>query len=535
MKSRLLHFLLTISSVVFANDNYPRNENIDIKHYTFEINLNDSTNVIGGIANVEIRFKNAINEFELDLTSKNAEEKGMIVSEITMDGKKINFTHTGDRIMITLPEKSQRSQLKKFTVKYSGIPADGLIISKNKYGDRTFFGDNWPNRAHNWLPTIDHPYDKASVDFIVSAPAHYTVVGCGVRLEESSIPGDRKITHWHEDADLPTKVMVIGVARFAIEKSGEVNGIPVEAWVYPQNRTEGFSDYSPAVRVLDFFIGHVGEYSYKKLANVQSTTIYGGMENASNIFYYENSVTGEGKVESLIAHEVAHQWFGDSASEDDWHHVWLSEGFATYFTHLYNEFTYGVDFRRNEMKEDRVNIINFYKKSPAPIVDTSITNLVKLLNTNSYQKGGWVLHMLRHKIGDENFWLGIRTYYETYMNGNALSEDLQRIMEEVSGQDLDTFFKQWLYRAGMPVLSGTWKYNQGTKSVDFVINQVQKEEPFVASLEVAFYGEDGITISVETIPLDGKTIKKSIKMGQKPVKIELDPGTNLLFDGNISN
>src|SRR5690606_33381103 len=165
----------------------------------------------------------------------------------------------------------------------------------------------------------------------------------GARVEESDIEGDRRRTHTRSEVPIATKVMVIGVARFAVDHVREVNGIPVTSWVYPQDRDAGFSDYARAAAILDYFDSHIGPYPYLKLANVQSKTRYGGMENAGNIFYSEGSVTGTGRSEGTIAHEIAHQWFGDSVTEADWYHVWLSEGFATYFTLLWYEHAYGRD------------------------------------------------------------------------------------------------------------------------------------------------------------------------------------------------
>src|SRR6266700_2106852 len=179
--------------------------------------------------------------------------------------------------------------------------------------------------------------------------------------------------------------MVIGAAGFAVQYSGTINGTPVYSWVYPENKEKGFYDYAQAVDILPFYIKHVGPYAYEKLANVQSKTIFGGMENAGAIFYSENTVTGTRVSESLLAHEIAHQWFGDMATETDWSHLWLSEGFATYMTILY-----------------------FEKKYEKPVVDSSVTNYMELLNANSYQKGGWILHMLRMEAGDSAFWKGIR-------------------------------------------------------------------------------------------------------------------------------
>ncbi|CAN0599112.1 unnamed protein product, partial [Laminaria digitata] len=172
---------------------------------------------------------------------------------------------------------------------------------------------------------------------------------------------------------------------------------------------------------------------YEKLANVQSKTRYGGMENASNIFYSETSITGTGSNEGLVAHEIAHQWFGNSATEADWQHIWLSEGFATYFTQLYMEHTYGRERFVNGMNKARMSVLGFYDRMPnIPLVNPEITDPNQHLNANSYQKGAWVLHMLRHKVGDNAFWKGIQTYYTNYRNKNATSEQLQKEMEDAS-------------------------------------------------------------------------------------------------------
>src|SRR5690606_37201773 len=209
----------------------------------------------------------------------------------------LQFTHKGDELTITLPGDGGATSGNRYAIEvaYSGEPADGLILSKNKHGGRTLFGDNWPNRARHWLPTVDHPSDKATVEFIVEAPDHYQVVSTGARVEESDIEGDRRRTHTRSEVPIATKVMVIGVARFAVDHVREVNGIPGSSWVYPQDRDAGFSDDARAAAILDYFDSHIGPYPYLKLANVQSKTRYGGMENAGNIFYSEGSVTGTGR------------------------------------------------------------------------------------------------------------------------------------------------------------------------------------------------------------------------------------------------
>jgi aminopeptidase N len=536
-------FIILLVAVNLYGKDYPKNENIDIRKYSFELTLHDSIDVIEGRATITIFFKKQVNDFELDLVNKDAKGAGMEVATVAIENNPVKFVHQNDRLKIILAAPSKPSATINVIVTYKGIPRDGLIISKNKYGDRTFFGDNWPNRAHHWLPTIDHPYDKAAVDFIVTAPPKYEVIGNGVKIEESYLGNRKKLTHWHEETELATKVMVIGAARFAIQQSGIIHGFEVTSWVYPQNREEGFDSYKYAPRILDFFHAHIGPYSYTKLANVQSKTRYGGMENASNIFYSENSVAigpdAEGnanKIESLVAHEIAHQWFGNSASETDWHHVWLSEGFASYLTHLYMEFTYGRDRMTEELRDDRQRVIEFYQQTKLPVVFPTLPDdLLQILSINSYQKGSWVLHMLRAEIGDEAFWRGLRDYYRIYKNSNASTENFKQVMQEASGKSLDVFFTQWLYKPGHPVLEWSWAYDSKSQALEITVDQTQPGDAFNVPLEIGFYDANQTLLHVETVRLDKKSNKFTIKIGRKPAKIELDPNTNLLYMGRLKN
>ncbi len=531
MRTVVITFFIFILKTVQASDPYPRNDAIDIRHYLFKLELNDSTNRIGGETIIDIRFKKEVTAFELDLANVDGNGQGMWVAEILLDREPLRFTHEHDRIKIQLVAPSVANEDKQFTIRYAGIPRDGLIISKNRYGDRTFFGDNWPNFAHQWLPTIDHPYDKATCEFIVTAPEQYGVIATGEKMEESALPLKRKLTHWRTSVALPTKVMVMGAARFAISYLGKVNGTPLESWVYPQDRTQGFYDYALAAKPLDYFSRNIAPYPFEKLANVQSTTRFGGMENASNIFYYEKSVTGNRTIESLLAHEIAHQWFGDSASEADWTHVWLSEGFATYCTLLYLEATYGSNRLREEMVTDRNQVIAYAEKDPTPIVNPSIKDIKKVLNTNTYQKASWVLHMLRQEVGDVKFWEGLRTYYQKFQLGNAMTDDFRKVMEVAAGKDLKLFFDQWIFKAGFPRLQVTWDYDVLKKQIRLAIVQ-QQDQSFDFSLEIGL-GSPGGSFSVEKVRISTANQEIVLPCPQKPTSVKLDPNVWLLFQGAL--
>lgn len=492
---------------------------IDVKHYGFNIQLNDKNDTIKGQAEISLRYLKDAGSFQLNLVKQKGDGKGMLVNAVTENGKPVSFRQNADDVTITTDGKAGTEH--QYTIAYSGIPADGLIISTNKFGHRTFFGDNWPNRAHNWLPCVDEPADKATVDFIVAAPEHYQVVSNGLKVGEKALPDNMKLTHWSERAQCPTKVMVIGVADFAVDHTGDVNNIPVYTYVFPENKDKGFASYAVAKEILAYYIDKVGPYAFEKLANVQSKTIFGGMENSSCIFYFEESV-GDRGIEELMAHEIAHQWFGDAASETNFSHLWLSEGFATYMTNVYLEHKYGVDSLKQRLKADRETVFDFEKKRKTPVVDTTVhNNYMVLLNANSYQKGGWVLHMLRRKLGDEAYWKGISAYYKKYNGKNANTENLRAELETASDQNLQQFFKQWIYTAGAPHLRYGWLYDEKKKTLNLTIVQKQSP-PFEFQLQLL------IDNKIHTFNIKNKISHFEIPAASKPVQVLMDPNMNLL-------
>jgi len=514
-----------------AADQYPRQPAIDVERYAFRLELRDGTTEIQGEADIHLVFKvDATAEVVLDLVGpKGGAPAGMVVSSVADDSGSLGFVHEGDRLRVKLGTPGRQGSRRRLTVRYAGVPADGLLIGPNKHGELVFFGDNFPNRARHWLPVLDHPSDKAAVEFAITAPEAYQVVAPGLLVENTNLPGSRRLTRYREAVPITTYCMVIGVGRFAMEVAGQVGGAPIQSWVYPQERDAGFSDFRVALKPMELFSWRIGPYPYEKLANVQSKTRYGGMENASVIFYREGVVTGKGTNEGLFAHEIAHQWFGDSVTESDWDHTWLSEGFATYFTHVYQEYTAGRDAMARGLRRDRENVVRYYAKNPSVAIVTPATaTLDNILSTNSYQKGGWVLHMLRRLVGDETFWRGVSTYYARYRDSNALTDDFRRVMEEVSGQPLEAFFRQWVYTPGQPTLAGTWAWTGGVLTVD--IRQAQAADTtYDTALDLGIVAAPGQAPRVETVRLDRRQQTFSFALDKEPSGVVLDPNVWLLM------
>lgn len=508
---------------------------IDVQHYDFSLRLNDTDNIIKGEATIQLILRQNSQAISFDLVSENEPGKGMHVSGVSSAGTKMTFLQANDKLEIQLPAMKRQGDTLVFFISYQGIPADGLVFSKNKFKQRTIFADNWPNRACYWLPCVDHLSDKASVDFMITAPGHYRVISNGELVEESALANGLKFTHWRETVALPTKVMVIGLADFAVNNAGTVDCIPVSSWVFTGDRVNGFYDYAQALEILPFFIKTIGPYPYKKLANVEAITIFGGMENAAAIFYNERSITGKrGSSEELMAHEIAHQWFGNSATESGWPHVWLSEGFATAMTNFYLEQKYGADSLQARLRADRQTIFAFEKRRFTPVVDSSENeNLLQLLNHNSYEKGGWVLYMLRRKLGDDLFWKAIRNYYQLYAGKNASTNDFQKVMETTSGTDLQAFFQQWLYQPGHPTLLINWRYDAARQKVIVKITQ-QQEGLYALPLQLGFKIAGESKLAAQTINLTEKVTSVELAVTARPVALEADPFCNLLLEAIVT-
>jgi aminopeptidase N len=502
-------------------------ESLDVKHYDIYLHINDTSNTINGLTGISVLYKYPVEEVNFDLASKDKEGTGMVVDSVLKNGSKIEFFHQENNLRMPVSNVDS-GQLARFEVFYHGTVNEGLIISKNMYGDRTFFADNWPNRAHNWFPCIDHPSERSLVDFTITAPSHYQVIATGTLKKKVNLPGKRTAHHWSSSIPIPTKVMVFAAAGFAVEYPGDIDGIPYSNWVYPQNMGEGFHDFAVTPDILRFFTEMIGPYPFEKIANVQSTTRFGGMENAGNIFYHEAAVTGDRSIKYTIVHEIAHQWFGNSVTEADWAHLWLSEGIATWLTDLYIEDIYGADKLTERFDSHRRRIIEYSKERLAPVVITHTDNYTDLLNPNTYQKGAWILHMLRGKIGKETLIEGLVEFYNRYSLGNACTDKFISVIEEVSGIDLDEFADDWLYSAGHPVIS----LNTGFKNDRLIMELVQVQQhkmAFTFPLNIKLVFEDGTDIS-HKFDIMFRRHEFILEVPSEPVEVVLDPEVWLLFE-----
>lgn len=505
---------------------------VDMLGYSYHLMVNDRNDTVQIKASLFFRKLDASRSVVFDLVSVKNTGTGMKVLSVTSRKQPLPFRHIENKL--TIETATRTTGYDTIDIDYAGIPADGLIISRTKYGKRSFFADNWPDRARHWLACVDDPADKAAVEFRVTAPTHYQVVANGVLLEETNIDAQNRLTCWKESIDLPTKVMTVGIADFAVDHLDSTGNIDISSWVYPEDRKKGFYDFALAKEIVPFFEKKIAPFPFRKLANVQSKTTFGGLENAGAIFYSEDLITGERTGESTVAHEIAHQWFGDMATESDFSHLWLSEGFAVFLTMYYMEIRYGKDSSNMLLAGDRQEISAFAKKKLRPVVDSSVKSFMELLNPNSYQKGGWVLQMLRHELGEDVFWKGIQLYYRTYAGKNARTSDFQSIMEQVSGKNLRQFFYQWLYVAGEPQLEVSYRYNTQKKITTVTVVQ-QQAVLYNLPLEIFLHDKDKNRLPKRVvINVHNRTTSTDIPSDSAPIRVGIDDQVKLLFTGSSS-
>ncbi len=465
----------------------------DAIHYTLELVLPDTGTLIFGRTTARIALVAPRRDtLPLDLT-------GLAVDTVKGGGAPVGYDYAAGKLRIGVPPGMRVGDTLLVEVQYHGHPKDGLIVGGNVHGDPSAFADDWPNRARFWFPCIDHPSDKATVDMWVGAPRAWAVVANGAQLPADrplttgwdarfeAGRSDRTVVHWVTRERIPTYTMVVGAARFARLPLTDGHATPVRpplvprlapgatteqaAWLFPQD-TAAVRSFRRVNEIVAFYSALIAPFPYEKLAHVESATRFGGMENASAIFYDEKALAQGTDIEETVAHETAHQWFGDSVTETDWHHLWLSEGFATYFAALFFQHADGEARFREIMGRSKEGYLHSEDTARA-VIDSAQTDLFALLNRNNYDKGAWVLHMLRGLVGDSAFFEGLRAYYHAHAYGNALTPDLQRALETASGRDLGWFFRQWLYEPGFPRIRVAWRWVAGESAAQVSVQQVQ--------------------------------------------------------------
>jgi aminopeptidase N len=525
-----------LSRAVPAQEPRPYRPAFDVVDYALTIDLPDTGAAIRANALLTVTRTSPSDTLVLDLLD-------LGVDRVTVDGRAAKFSRQPATVAIALPRKGGSRPQYKISIDYGGAVTDGLIVRRDSAGRWTYFGDNWPNRARHWIPSIDHPSDKATVTWRVRTPAGRTVVANGKLTSTHTMRdanGAERVEYvWRESRRIPVYLMVIAAAPLEQFDLGETDCglaelqrcVPQSVYTAPEQRGFLPGPFARAGEIVQLFSNLVGPFPYEKLSHVQSSTRFGGMENASAIFYADGGFRRRSMTDGVVAHETAHQWFGDAVTERDWPHLWLSEGFATYFAALWTRAARGDSAFRVQMAGIRETVLADTMVVPKhPVIDTVETDLLALLNRNSYEKGGFVLHMLRAQVGERAFFDAVRAYYTKHRHATAVTDDLRAEMERSSHQSLGWFFDQWLRRPGYPEVTATWSYDVGTHEVVIRVAQSGRFGAFQFPLTIAAIDSAGVVhqATLHMIATSGAAQQLRIPSAAAPASVALDPDVELL-------
>ena len=504
-------------------------------HYDVNITFNNQLTEIS-TAKTEITaivLKDGVKTIDLDFGA-------MPIDSVKLDGGPTHYDRQPDLLNVALPHPFKNGEKVNIAVNYHGRPTDGLVFATDRDGKPSVTGDNWPNRVHQWIPCLDHPSAKATVSFTVTVPQRDAVVANGKFI---NITRNAATSYWRyaEEKAIPPYCMVIVVNEGARVDATEPTVTPLSYHVPQRDRSYATKGFSPAAPALALFSETVAPYPYEKLGLIIGATKYGGMENSSAIVFTStlfDQHPGEPmsarfgiptRIESVVAHEIAHQWFGDSVTESTWGDLWLSEGFATYFAGLFIEKYDGEEAFRAYMSSAAERYFVYENQHRGPIRDTETLDLNQLLNPNNYEKGAWVLHMLRKRLGDDAFFKGLREYYRAHHEANATTEDLRAALEKASRQNLREFFARWVYASGHPKyeLSWSWK-NEPEKggALTISLQQTQPGDVFLDPVPVVIDLKGGARH--ELIKPTGKSTSQQFSLVSRPQSVQIDPDETIL-------
>ena len=446
------------------------------------------------------------------------------------------FTTKGDTLSITLDRAYSPGDTLELAIEYSGAPEHGLhfVMPDPAYPEKTLaiWTQGEAEDTHHWLPCYDYPNDRATSEMIVTVEKPLFVLSNGV-LVETRPKDDKSATyHWKMDVPHVSYLISLAVADYSIYHD-KVGDLPVDYYVAKRvNEATARRFLGKTPRMIVFFNEKTGrDYPYVKYAQSVMPEFGGGMENISATTMTDAALKDEiealeGDSDGLVAHELAHQWFGDLLTCKDWSHLWLNEGFASYFDPLFTEHDRGEDAFRIEMNNVLRSYLDSDKGYRRPIVETRYESSNDMFDGVTYAKGSCVLHTLRGLLGDEAWWKGIRRYVSAHQLQVVETDDFRKAMEAASGKDLKWFFDQWVYKAGHPELKIRWHYEDADKTVRVHVQQTQKVDDqtplFRLPTTLAITESVGNTREIPIV-IDGASQEFVIPCESRPKMVQVDP------------
>ena len=526
---------LALATVTRADEPFARSKDYDLQHSKIALKFDlDQKKVIGDVTHTVSILKEGTEKIWFDAV-------GLTIQSVTVNKAAAKFEAKEARLIVPLPGAAKAGQKFEVEIKYEGKPTKGLyfILPDKEYPDRPkqVWTQGESEDTRYYLPTYDYPNDRLTTETILTVPAAWITVANGKLVSVTDAGSGNKTWTWRES--LPSSTYLITVVAGEFDEVKEAwRGMPVTYYA-PKGRGERLKvNYSRTPQMLDFFSKRIGvDYPWEKYAqSMVDDFVAGGMENSSATTNTSTSLThpklapeyttGE---DPLIAHELGHQWFGDLVTCKDWGNIWLNEGFATFMERIWVEHNFPKDQIEYELWNDARDWFENPSLYGKPIVRHDFDDSSEF-DGNAYNKGGWVLMMLRHQLGDEAFYAGLKHYLEVNRGRNVVTADLTKAIEEATHVNVDQFFSQWIYGAGAPKFDVSYTYDDAKHQILLKVKQTQKVEGKVGIFHVPTEVEIATASGAKTYPItvDKAEESYSLPADSAPLMVLFDKGGHVL-------
>lgn len=510
-----------------------RGRTYDVLHYVIRTRFDVPNKTLIGEVDVTLKpLFNGFNGFALDAANLKIEQVSL------SSGNVLRSTTRLDGLHIALDHTYKPSDTITVKIKYRAHPTRGLYFISPFRGDALhrpahIWSQGEPEDNHYWFPCYDFPDDKATSEQYITTEANELAIANGKLVDTATNSNGTRTFHWQMDKPHSSYLISMIVGDYA-KLTDSYKNVSLEYYTY--RGTEALAhrafDITPEImrwysQVLDF------DFPYDRYAQtVVGDFIFGGMENITATTFADTEILlandndSNSETVDLVSHELSHSWFGDLVTCKDWAHLWLNEGFATFMEASFRE---GHDGREAYLAELKDDAKIYFREDPSrkhhPLVNPNYPLSMDLFDDTTYKKGGFVVHMLRETVGDDMFWKALNTYLNEYKYRVVDSRDLQRVFEKVSGQSLEWFFDQWVYKAGYPELIVRSKYSPANRQLTLTVTQTQKADPitpavFRLPIEVEIVTASGAR--TERIEVIRRTQVYTFQVDGKPLSVTFD-------------
>src|SRR5438132_7521651 len=518
-----------------ADEPYARSRDYDLQHSKIALRFDlDQKRVLGEVTHSLSILRGGSTKVFFDSV-------GLTIQSVTLNRAAIKFETSADKLIVPLPAAAKAGDKFEIVIRYEGKPAKGMyfILPDKDYPERPrqIWTQGESEDTRYYLPTYDYPNDRLTTETILTVPASWITVSNGKLMNVSEAGKGLKTWYWKESVPSSTYLITVVAGEFD-EITDTWHGIPVTYYA-PKGRGDRLPlNYGRTPAMMELFSKKFGvDYPWEKYAQVMvDDFVAGGMENSSATTNNSNSLvhpklapeyfTGE---DDLISHELGHQWFGDLVTCKDWGDVWLNEGFATFMEAVWTEAHFGkdqADYERWNNTREWFGSSNLWNK---PIVRHDFDDSSEF-DGNAYGKGGWVLYMLRHQVGEDGFYRGLKHYLEANRGKNVVTADLAKAVEEATHTNVDQFFSQWLYGAGAPKSDLSYSYDSEKHQVMLTVKQTQKVEGrvglFRVPVEVEIITASGPKLYNVTVSKEKQTFP--LPADSAPLMVLFDKGGQVL-------